>query len=67
MKVKLSQIINSVPAFKVITPQATNAKTVFGLTKILNKIQYELDAFETEKNNITNNYQETTEDGKKGK
>jgi len=63
MKVKLSKIINSVSAFKVLTPQATNAKSAYKLAKALNCIQQELDTFETVKNNIAKKYQEEV-DGK---
>lgn len=63
MIVKLSKIVNSVPAFKTITSQATIAKSAFRLAKVLNTIQVELDAFETAKNTISAKYQETV-DGK---
>lgn len=52
MKIKLSKIINSVPAFKLLTAQTTNARTAFKLAKVLNALQSELDVFEQTKNNI---------------
>ena len=63
MKIKLSKIVSSVPAFKNLTQQTTNAKTAFRLAKMLNIIQAELDLFETTKNNIATKYQIKSEQG----
>jgi len=57
MKVKLSKIVNSVPAFKTLSQQATNAKIAFKFAKTLNAIQTELDLFEQTKNKLVAQYQ----------
>ena len=61
MKLKLSKIINSVPAFKLLTAQTTNAKTAFKLARVLNTLQSELDVFEQTKNNLLTKYQDETQ------
>lgn len=63
MKVKLSKVVNSVPAFKILTTQGTNAKIAFKFAKALNAIQSELDLFEQTKNKIVAQYQITNEEG----
>jgi anti-sigma28 factor (negative regulator of flagellin synthesis) len=58
MKVKLSKIVNSVPAFKILSQQANlSAKVSFKFAKALNIIQTELDLFEQTKNKIVSQYQ----------
>jgi len=64
MKIKLNKLVNAVPAFKILTTQATNAKTAYRLAKTLNTLQAELDVFENTKNKLLLNYQTTNEDGK---
>jgi septum formation topological specificity factor MinE len=61
MKVKLSKIVNSVPAIKVLSQQATNAKIAFKFAKTLNTIQSELDLFEQTKNKLVEQYQTVNE------
>jgi septum formation topological specificity factor MinE len=61
MKVKLSKIVNSVPAIKVLSQQATNAKIAFKFAKALNIIQSELDLFEQTKNELVEKYQTVNE------
>jgi len=63
MKIKLNKLVNAVPAFKILTTQATNAKTAYRLAKTLNTLQAELDVFENTKNNLILNHQTTSDDG----
>lgn len=63
MNVKLSKIINSVSAFKILAAQPASAKTSFRLAKILNILQAELDVFEKTKNMVITKYQTTSETG----